>query len=437
MLEEIRKIDCQFGQQYYKDKKQKSTRVCVQGTRKIGCKAHVVTREYILYPEFNVAEDNLSGWKLRKIREEKLKALRNTIASGEAIKTVRKYYISLPTAEAHHQTHQTGGMHGMAQRMHPRVAQKIRELVLDGITEVPTVCQMLRHCVNNDLRKEEKPSCSDRAYYPTKDDIKNHVYRAKKAFELSKFDQHNLELKLKALKDDTSDNSSMYMFRPFKHRAELEELQASDSTEFEQTLLWIHQEKWQQELLQLYGNDICLIDATYKTTKYELPLFFVCVRTNVGYSVIAQFSVQQEGTSEIQEALEVLKRWNPTWKPKHFVSDYSEAEIGAISSAFPATTTCDFHREQSWERWVKDQTHEVSPEDGEKLLELLRACAHAPPATEEGLEVDHHYKSTEALLKDSDIIYKDNPHVKFWLSKTWLNISQVLHVYLIALHDKY
>ena len=170
--------------------------------------------------------------------------------------------------------------------------------------QVPTVCQMLRHYVNNDLCKEEKPSCSDRAYYPTKDDIKNHVYRAKKAFELSKFDQHNLELKLKALKDDTSDNSSMYMFRPFKHRAELEELQASDSTEFEQTLLWIHQEKWQQELLQFYGNDICLIDATYKTTKYELPLFFVCVRTNVGYSAIAQFIVQQEGTRTVESHVE-------------------------------------------------------------------------------------------------------------------------------------
>ena len=48
---------------------------------------------------------------------------------------------------------------------------------------------------------------------------------------------------------------------------------------------------------------------------------------------------------------------------------------------------------------MKDQTHDVSPEDGEKMLELLRACAHAPPATEEGLEVDHHYKSAEALLK--------------------------------------
>ena len=80
---------------------------------------------------------------------------------------------------------------------------------------------------------------------------------------------------------------------------------------------------------------------------------------------------------------------------------------------------------------MKDQTHDVSPEDGERLLELLRACAHAPPATEEALDFDHHYKSAEALLKDSNM-YKDNPHVKFWLSNTWLNIPQVL----LMLHDK-
>ena len=39
-----------------------------------------------------------------------------------------------------------------------------------------------------------------------------------------------------------------------------------------------------------------LIDATYKTTKYDLPLFFVTVRTNVGYKVVAHFIVQSETT---------------------------------------------------------------------------------------------------------------------------------------------
>jgi len=43
-----------------------------------------------------------------------------------------------------------------------------------------------------------------------------------------------------------------------------------------------------------YGNTITLIDATYKTTKYELPLFNVSTKTNVGYSVIATFVIHHE-----------------------------------------------------------------------------------------------------------------------------------------------
>ena len=99
-----------------------------------------------------------------------------------------------------------------------------------------------------------------------------------------------------------------------------------------------------------YGNTISLIDATYKTTKYELALFFVCVQTNVGYSVVAEFTVQSETTENIQEALQLLKDWNPKWNPKYFMSDYSEAELSAIEAVFPQAKTylCDFHREQAW-----------------------------------------------------------------------------------------
>ena len=62
-------------------------------------------------------------------------------------------------------------------------------------------------------------------------------------------------------------------------------------------LKWVHQEEWQQKLLEKYGNIISLIDATYKTTKYDFPLFFVSVRTNVGYCVVAEFVVQTNNTA--------------------------------------------------------------------------------------------------------------------------------------------
>ena len=39
------------------------------------------------------------------------------------------------------------------------------------------------------------------------------------------------------------------------------------------------------------------------------------------------------------------------------MTDYSDAEIHAIGSVFPECKVylCDFHREQAWERWVKDK----------------------------------------------------------------------------------
>ena len=72
-----------------------------------------------------------------------------------------------------------------------------------------------------------------------------------------------------------------------------------------QTLLFVHQEKWQQDLLSKYGSDLTMIDATYRTTKYDIPLFFLVVPTNVGYIVVAEFCTQSEGTEDIAEALQV------------------------------------------------------------------------------------------------------------------------------------
>ena len=79
---------------------------------------------------------------------------------------------------------------------------------------------------------------------------------------------------------------------------------------------------WQKELIARYGNFISLIDATYKTTWYELALFFICVRTNVGYSVVAVFIVQSDSAENIQEALNILKQWNLKWCPGYFMTDY-------------------------------------------------------------------------------------------------------------------
>ena len=119
--------------------------------------------------------------------------------------------------------------------------------------------------------------------------------------------------------------------------------------------LFVHQEEWQQKLLLKYGSDLALLDATYKTTKYAMPLFFLCVNTNVGYKVVAEFMCQHEDEISISEALGILREWNPDWSPKYFMVDFSVAEIGAIETCFPGVVAyiCDFHRQQAIQCWVK------------------------------------------------------------------------------------
>lgn len=98
--------------------------------------------------------------------------------------------------------------------------------------------------------------------------------------------------------------------------------------------LFVHQTAWQRRLLDLYGRDICIMDATYKTSKYALPLFFICVQTNVGHSICGSFVLSTESKNAIQEGLKKIKEWNPGWTPKYFITDYDEREIQAVEEVF-------------------------------------------------------------------------------------------------------
>lgn len=267
-------------------------------------------------------------------------------------------------------------------------------------------------------------------------------------------DQENLRLKIEQWKRESNSN---FFFRPF---VKAEDVSATKSPPKEekkkqaikncfngnsgcddndwcevlgsqdrcsQTFLYVHQTQWQKDLLQRYGNNMSLIDATYKTTRYDLALFFICVRTNVGYSVVAEFITQAETAEHIGEALQQLRTWNPEWKPKFFMTDYSEAELLALEQSFPGVQIylCDFHREQAWERWTNQRKHGLSNSDRESLLHLLRECSTAPSASpESGLPGDAHYNQAVTALKNSSV-WKNNEDVRVWLDTNWLPISQV------------
>ena len=465
-VDKVSVLDCQYGVQYWKEKKEKENikkRLKLQGSRKIGCHAHIRTHTYTLYPDFQLSPEEsqgLSKRKLRQLKEEKLRAAREAIATGGA-KTEHKHFVSLPTEQAH-EGHPVGQAASFCQRIHPIILSKISELVSSGIDETKEVQKVLNHYVKHTLPNEHniRPIPTDRAFYPLPNDIKNHVGNAKRALELSKLDQENLRLKIEEWQKDCPE--STHYFRPYvkKPQDQSPPLPQSSvlnsehtpgmflgttgceedwvnfkgtSAECSQTLLWVHQNNWQKELLVKYGNTITLIDATYKTTKYDLALFFLCVKTNVNYTVVAEFIVQSESADEIANALKIIKQWNPDWTPPFFMSDYSEAEQLAIMEVFPECTLylCDFHREQAWERWVRDHHHRLSRDEGDELLHLLRECAHAPaPRPQENLPHDHYYNLALNNLKSSSI-WLSNEHVRTWLKNYWLNISNVSQVYLI------
>ena len=104
-----------------------------------------------------------------------------------------------------------------------------------------------------------------------------------------------------------------------------------------QRLLFVHQSFNQKWILEKYGNEICLLDATYKTTKYSIPLFFLAVKTNVDYQIAGSYAVQDETTDAISKAVAILKSWNNKWKPLAFKVDNCDEEINAIQEHFPGS----------------------------------------------------------------------------------------------------
>ena len=74
----------------------------------------------------------------------------------------------------------------------------------------------------------------------------------------------------------------------------------------------------------------------------------LCVCTNVGYSIVAQFIVQSEDVDCISEALNVLNEWKPNWNPPFFLSDFSDAEFAALKQAFMIVNRHGCSGQEKW-----------------------------------------------------------------------------------------
>ena len=62
---------------------------------------------------------------------------------GKKVYTETRYFVLLPTVEAHVNSHPTSGAAGFAQRVHPKISEKVNTLVGEGITDVQEVKRAL------------------------------------------------------------------------------------------------------------------------------------------------------------------------------------------------------------------------------------------------------------------------------------------------------
>ena len=83
------------------------------------------------------------------------------------------------------------------------------------------------------------------------------------------------------------------------------DLVQSDLTESK--MIFVCQSNKMQRLYGRYAATLLLLDATYRTTKCSLPLYFLVVQTNVNYQVAAVIVCQEETTEMITKALSQIK----------------------------------------------------------------------------------------------------------------------------------
>eukprot|EP00117_Sycon_ciliatum_P030213 scpid77271/ scgid0065/ len=339
-------------------------RIKLQGTRKVGCTASCFIRRIIRFPGYSV-----NGEATPKEKTAKLEHLRRDLQGASDCGSLsdfsiqERYVVSCPTTVSHtgHDCQSwKGKMAGeLSQRLSKEVIQHILQFTEKGLRDA----RAIQTFFSIEYSKE-----SGRAYHPELKDIRSHIALATHNLQQSRLDQTEMACKIKTWKESATPPALLH-FRPYvavsdpsttnedtvrtpnsltgeeepcngryKGSGGGDDEALIDPVPAVSRLLLVHQEKWQQELMADFG-ELTLMDATYRTTCYDLALFFIVVYTNVGYIVVAEFCIQSERSEDIGEALAILKANNPTWRPKYFMTDYSEAEMLAIEEV-KETATC-------------------------------------------------------------------------------------------------
>ena len=180
---------------------------------------------------------------------------------------------------------------------------------------------------------------SNKRFFPRKATIRNHIVHSRRRLCYSLIDQKCLEHKIEEQKKESY--STNIFFRPkgigdsTDVNSVIENDLDSDKGRGSSSFLFVYQTDCQKRLFALYGNELILLDATYRITRYALPLFFSVVKNNINYKVVAVFVTESELEDCIKQTLTKVNSWNQDFSPRYGMTRYCVEEISAMKDIFP------------------------------------------------------------------------------------------------------
>ncbi|NXN14519.1 CARTF factor, partial [Indicator maculatus] len=199
-------MECQYGprRKGFQSKKAVEKDTSSGHVYKATCPARIYIKKVRKFLEYRVPTDPKIDKKIVRMEQEKAFNMlkKNLIDAGGVL----RWYVQLPTQNAH-QYHEmetsclpSSPSHSsvfppeeeeevvrdencaLPSRLHPQVAEKIRELVSQGIDQVYAVRKQLRKYVERELFKpDEVPERHNLSFFPTVNDIKNHIHEVQKS----------------------------------------------------------------------------------------------------------------------------------------------------------------------------------------------------------------------------------------------------------------
>ena len=124
--------------------------------------------------------------------------------------------------------------------------------------------------VFGDVADAKKPKKTNQRYYPSYKDLRNHIARVISAQKYCDDYQESLRLKISDWKERSPQTRFFYRTRDDPPASS--EPTGKNSSE-ESTFLFVHQEPWQQRLLERYGSQLVLMDATYYDVRHTTFLY--------------------------------------------------------------------------------------------------------------------------------------------------------------------